>query len=132
MRAALVVLALLVAACGSDNESSVDLGRDLSVPIHDLAMRPGSDLHCPPPGSACSFPSPDCNGFEVACHCRSSNQWVCCDDSGPAPCPQAPPAEHTCCDAYPPLGCSYACTGGVATACTCTADGWHCTTTSCD
>jgi hypothetical protein len=129
MRALALFVAIAAGSCGSENEST-DLGADLSVPIHDLAI--GRDFGCPSPGSACSFPRADCNGFETACHCRPSNTWVCCDDSGPAPCPQTPPIEHACCDAYPPLGCSYACTSGVATACSCTADGWHCTTTPCD
>jgi hypothetical protein len=132
MRLAIVALLLAVAGCGTDAVVG-DGGADLSVPIRDLSMLPRPDLGCPPGGSACSVPSADCYGFEIACHCSAtSHTWFCCDDSGLAPCPQTPPSEHGCCDGYPALGCSYACTGGVATACTCTADGWHCTTMPCD
>ncbi len=133
MRHALLALVLAVAACGSDAGSSVDLGRDLSAPIADLAT-PRQDLtNCPPNASACSVPDATCYGFETYCHCGvASHKWYCCDATGSRPCPTTLPSGPDCCADFAQPLCSYACVGGVATMCSCTDDAWHCTTMPCD
>ena len=133
MRLGIIALALGIAGCGSDDGSSVDLGRDLSVPIHDLAIPRHDLVQCPPHGSACSMPDAICNGFEIYCHCGvASHTWYCCDASGTRSCPQTPPSGPDCCLDYAPSQCSFACNGGVTTVCSCTDDAWHCTTMPCD
>lgn len=133
MRHALLALALAVAACGSDAGSSVDLGADLSAPIPDISIRRPDLGPCPPPGDGACNSGDYCYGFENYCFCTvASHTLRCCEDDGQVlPCPATPPPDNDCCFVYHPV-CSYACSGGVATMCKCTQDGWQCTTMPCD
>jgi hypothetical protein len=136
MRAALVAIALIASACGSDVHDGADVDLavvDLGSPDFAVSDCPkGTSMGAPGGGGACAQPDELCGYNESYCHCNvQSHTWYCCWDGVRQRCPAQPPSGPDCCQAYD-AQCAYACTGGVATVCRCTDDRWQCTTMPCD
>ena len=121
--ASITVLVALLVGCGSDDDGAPDMSE---CPDYNTSSGAGS-------GGACTNVGEYCGYFEAYCHCNgATHTWYCCTAGVPLPCPTQPPSGNDCCRAYQPLQCSYACSGGRATYCTCSDDRWQCSTVPCD